>query len=119
MTDEELTSRVLALRAQGRSPKEIARALGVRPATVATLVRTIAGEKAVSAEEPALVGCWVSAGWSRGLTVDGDRGWPDGGQEDAGAAGMVGGLAARGHRYGKVSVCGYLVDVYCLAVKDG
>ena len=27
-------------------------------------------------------------------------------------------LVARKHRYGKVSVCGYLVDVDCLGVKN-
>ena len=27
-------------------------------------------------------------------------------------------LVARRHRYDKVSVCGYLVDVYCLGVKN-
>ena len=27
-------------------------------------------------------------------------------------------LVARKHRYGKVSVCGYLADVYCLGVKN-
>lgn len=34
-------------------------------------------------------------------------------------SGLVGVLVAREHRHGsRVSVCGYLVDVYCLGVKD-
>lgn len=35
-----------------------------------------------------------------------------------GADGMVAVLVARAHRYDKVSVCGYLADVYCLGVKN-
>lgn len=45
MDQEELAARVRTLRTQGRSPKEIARALGVPPATVTPLVRTIAAER--------------------------------------------------------------------------
>lgn len=123
MIDEELKQRVLALRAQGRSPKEIAQALRVRPATVATLVRTIAGAEAGAAPEPAVVGCWVSPNWREGLTVDGHPDWPDGADElaaeaDTTAAGLVSLLVARRHRYDKVAICGYLVDVYCLGVKE-
>jgi hypothetical protein len=119
MNDEELEERVQALRAQGRTPKEIAQALGVRPATVATLVRAIASRGAVAAPEPAVVGCWVSPGWRTGLTVEGHADWPGGEEEEgAGPAGLVSVLVARTHRYGKVSACGYLTDVYCLGVKD-
>jgi hypothetical protein len=45
VTDPELTERARALRGQGRSPKEIARALGVPPAAVAPLIRAIAAER--------------------------------------------------------------------------
>jgi hypothetical protein len=117
MTDEDLTSRVAALREQGRSPKQIAQALGVRPATVAALVRTIASDRPDAPRESAVAGCWVSPGWSRGLTYEGHPEWPDG-TEAAGPAGLASVLVAREHRYDKVSVCGYLVDVYCLGVKD-
>jgi hypothetical protein len=118
MTDEEMKRRVAELRGQGRSPKEIAHLLQVRPATVAALVRTIAGSEAVETPEPAVVGCWVSPGWRAGLTVEGHPDWPDGEGGDAGEAGLVAALVAREHRYDKVSVCGYLVDVYCLGVRD-
>jgi hypothetical protein len=44
-TDSEGSlERVRALRATGRTPKDIARALGLRPAQVDTLVRRIAAE---------------------------------------------------------------------------
>jgi hypothetical protein len=123
MTDEELQRRVAELRAQGRSPKQIAQALGVRPAAVAALVRTIAGREAVvGTHEPAVVGCWVSPGWRAGLGVADHPEWTDGEVpaegEDGVEAGLVAVLIAREHRYDKVMVGGWLVDVYCLGVRD-
>lgn len=109
---------VRALRRQGRSPKEIARALGVRPAVVAPLVRAIAAERDANAEEPPLAGCWVTPGWSEGLSVEGHAEWPRGSAADRGASGLVGAIVAREHRNRKVSACGYLVDVWCLGVKN-
>ncbi|MGH8906023.1 MAG: hypothetical protein ACRD0K_05825 [Egibacteraceae bacterium] len=91
MPDDELRCRVRELRAAGRSPKRIARALGVRPAAVSPLVRLIA-------QEPALVGCWVSPGWSRGLSVDGHDEWPDTDQPNDGTEGLAGVVVARRHR---------------------
>ena len=115
---EDLMSRVKALRARGRSPKEIASALGVRPAVVAALVRTLADQVADAAPEPAVVGCWVSPGWQAGLAVEGHPDWPNGDRSETGPGGLVAILVARTHHYGKVSVCGWLVDAYCLGVKD-
>lgn len=119
MTDEELRLRVLELRGQGRTPKQIAQALGARPAVVASLVRSIAGGEASNHGEPTVTGCWVSPGWRKGLTVDGHPEWPDGaGEEDESLAGLVAVLVARDHRYEKQALCGYLLDVYCMGVRD-
>jgi hypothetical protein len=118
MTNDELLTRVRKLREAGRSPKEIARILGVRPAIVAPLVRTIAQQAMAAQPEPPVVGCWVSPGWSKGLTIDGHEEWPDIRQPDGGVSGIVCVAVARRHRPQRVSVCGYLVDVYCLGVKD-
>jgi hypothetical protein len=49
VSDDELEPAVRRLRAEGYAPKEIARALGVRPAVVAPLVRMIAAERANTA----------------------------------------------------------------------
>ena len=114
----DLTSRVRALRERGRSPKEIASALRVRPAVVAALVRTLADQVADAAPEPAVVGCWVSPGWQAGLAIEARPDWPNGDDSENGPAGLVAVLVARAHHYGKVSVCGWLLDVYCLGVKD-
>jgi hypothetical protein len=119
MTDEELQRRVAELRANGRSPKEIAHALGMQPAAVAALVRKIASGSTAAAHEPAVVGCWVSPGWRTGLGVAEHPDWPDAEAAEAGdATGLVAVLVAREHRYDKVSVSGWLVDVYCRGVRD-
>lgn len=118
------------LRGEGKSPKQIARALGVPPSTVAPLVRAAAAQAQATAGLPPLVGCWVNAGWSEGIAVDPSRGWagegwagegasPEDPEDDKNSAGgLVGVLVARKQRWDKVSVCGYLVDVYCLGVKN-
>lgn len=116
-SEDSLLTRVRELRAAGRSPKQIARALGVRPATVAPLVRAVARE-AAAANPEAVVGCWVSPGWSAGLSVEGHEDWHDPAPSQTGADGLAGVLIARRGRPQRVSVCGYLVDVYCLGVKN-
>jgi hypothetical protein len=63
MDSAELLERVRAC-ASGRAPKEIARALGLRLAQAAPLVRTIATEDHAGASERKPAGCWVSPGWS-------------------------------------------------------
>jgi hypothetical protein len=118
LLDDDLLSRARELRAAGRSPKEIARTLGVRPSTVAPLMRAIARQAAADEPEPAVIGCWVSPGWSAGLTVAGHDEWPDLDAAGHAGSGLVGVVVARRHRPRRVSVCGYLVDVYCLGVKN-
>jgi hypothetical protein len=117
VTEIERLERVRELRATGSSPKEIARALGVRPAVAAQLVREVARQAVEAAPEPAVVGCWVSDGWSAGLSVAGDQDWPDRTRED-GESGLAQVAVARRHKPQRVSVCGYLVDTYCLGVKN-
>ena len=75
--DDDLCGRVRELRAAGRFPKQITRALGVRPAIVAPLVRTIAQQEAAAEPQPAVVVCWISPGWSTGLNIDGHDDWSD------------------------------------------
>jgi hypothetical protein len=118
LLDDDLLARARELRAAGRSPKEIARALGVRPSTVAPLMRAIAQQAAADEPEFAVMGCWVSPGWSAGLTVAGHEEWPDRDAVEHAGSGLVGVVVARRHRPRRLSVCGYLVDVYCLGVKN-
>lgn len=119
MSDAELFGRVRELRARGASPRDIARALGVRPAVVAPLVRQIAREEMAGKGGPPVVGCWISPGWSEGLMFEGHPEWRRGADDEVGgASGAVLVMVARRHRRRTVSICGYLVDVWCLGVKD-
>jgi len=120
MTDRELLDEVRRMRAAGAPPKAIARALGVRPAAVAPLVRRVAAEASAELpiEEAEVVGCWVSPAWSRELLVQRRDGWIDVDLGPAGPAGLALVLVARGGRHDRVSVCGYLVDTFCLGVKN-
>ncbi|TVR19781.1 MAG: hypothetical protein EA387_12740 [Nitriliruptor sp.] len=121
MQDEQLLAGVRELRAAGASTNHIARVLGVPRGRIAPLVRELGREERPRAAEPPVLGCWVSAGWSAGLTVDAARSWPDGQRSPTvPVSGLVGVLVARGPRStgGEVSACGYLVDTYCLGVKD-
>ena len=110
--------RVRELRAAGYSPKQIARTLDLRPAVAARLVRMLAAEDAAAAPEPAVVGCWVSPGWSAHLSVDGSEEWADVPMPEEGMTGLAAVVVARRHRPQRVSVCGYLVDTFCLGVKN-
>ena len=118
MASSAAKERVRELREQGRSPKQIARALGMSPAAVAPLVREVAAE---SGRKPtaALAGCWVSPDWAIGLRVPGRPAWPGlPTPAETGTSGMVTVAVAREHGGSKVSACTYLVDTYCLGVKN-
>jgi hypothetical protein len=116
VANPELIERVRELRQRGRTPKEIARALGLPPAAVAPLIRAVAAGQ--PKREAPLVGCWVNQGWAAGLTVSGHAEWPGAGATaESGKSGLVCILVAR-DAGGSVSVCGYLVDVWCLGVKN-
>jgi hypothetical protein len=119
MSTEEQLDRVAELRGRGAGPKQVARALGIRPGEAARLVREAAARARSENSDPAVVGCWISPGWSTGLGIAGENpGWPVGDQQGAGTEGLVSVLLARRHRFDRVSVAGYLVDAYCLGVKD-
>jgi len=65
-----------------------------------------------------LVGSWISRGWSAGLGVPADRADWAGDDPEAGLEGLVSVLVARRERPGRLWVCGYLVDTFCLGVKN-
>lgn len=131
MRDEELLDRVRVLRERRFTPGEIGRALGVGKAEAARLVRVVACEEesqaasavsGTSGSHPAAsqTRCWVSPGWHFGLRIDGHSHWPQGAAvpteyPDGGLA-MV--LIAEPRRRDRLSVCGYLVDTWCLGVKN-
>ena len=118
MIDEQTIQSVRELRARGFSAKEIARSLGMRPAVVADLVRKLAAERDTADPDADITGCFLSAGWSTGLSITGRPDWHDPGG-DEGTDGLVTALLARQRRHRRaVTVCVYLLDVYCLGVKN-
>jgi hypothetical protein len=117
MDNAELLSHVRRLRDQGTPPKQIARVLGLTPAAVTPLIRAVAAQRTAATEAP-LVGCWINTGWSVGLSIDPARGWTDEHPSPDGTDGLASVLVARQHRWDKISMCGYLTDVYCLGVKN-
>jgi hypothetical protein len=119
MLDDQLLDDVRALRARGMSPKAIARTLGLRPAAVAPLVRRVAQEASeVAPARGRVVGCWVSPGWSSRLIVARREGWEDTDLGPDGPAGLALVLVARADRHDRVVICGWLVDMFCLGVKN-
>jgi hypothetical protein len=128
---EELLDRVRALRAQRYTPVEIARALVVGKAEAARLVRAVASEDASRAPEAGPSDadgrgaanqprCWVSPGWRHGLRIEGHADWPDdiGAPAEAVDSGVACVLLAAPDGHSRVSVYGYLVDTWCLGVKN-
>jgi hypothetical protein len=123
MRNSDLKAQAQALRAEGRTPQQIARALGVPRAKVTALVRGTPVNRPNRSEPTAkpLVGCWITRQWSNGLTIrDRPADWID---DDvlkplAQGAGLASVTVVREHDDTDVSVCGYLVDTYCLGVKN-
>ena len=119
MTDRELLADVRRLRSAGATPKAIARTLGLAPAVVAPLVRRVAAETPKTPpEQGKLVGCWISPAWSRDLIITPREGWDDVDLGPDGPAGVALVLVARRGRDNEVVACGYLVDTFCLGVKN-
>jgi hypothetical protein len=115
MEDDDLITHVRSLRVRGATPKAIAKTLGITRAEADALVRRVARE---SATEAALVGCWVNAGWSQGLSWSGHPDWCDDDDDGDALPGLVSVLVIREHRYERLTACAYLVDAHCLGVKN-
>lgn len=118
MTEMQQSDRVRELRAQGLAPKQIARTLGVRPVEVIAVLRQSVTDSSRAGENASVVRCWVNSGWANEVRVRGHEEWPGLDDDIESPGGLVCVLVARRHRYDKVSVCGYLIDVHCLGVKN-
>ena len=118
MSDEILLQQVRQLRAKGASPKEIARALRVRPAKIAPLVRLIAAQNAETQRRPDITECWISPGWHEGLTFAPHPDWPINPSAPESAGGLVTVMVARPEQRSRSRVCVYLVDTFFLGVKN-
>jgi len=131
MEHHELIEAVRGLRQRRYSPAEIARALGLSKAEAARLVRMVACERdsastaaAGSAASDRATGSqilsWVSPGWRYGLRIEGHRDWPDDScaPAEASDSGVALVLVAAPDGHNRLSVCAYLIDTWCLGVKN-
>ena len=118
MPTQQLLDRVRELRDAGRTPKEIARALKMPPSAVAPLIRSVAAAEGRTRED-ALIGCWISPGWSSSVQAPERPDWPGSApSERTGHSGLVTVLVARDRGGSTAGVCFYLVDTWCLGLKD-
>lgn len=114
---QQLVERARALREEGLPPKSIARALDVKIADVIELFN--GATASAGADEPQ---CWVNAGWSSHLGLEQVPQWksydhsaPDA-EHGGGLVAVL--IAEHGSASGKAQVAGFLVDVWCLGVKN-
>jgi hypothetical protein len=114
MPTQQLLDRVRELREAGRTPKEIARALKMPPSAVAPLIRSVAAAEGRTGED-ALIGCWISPGWSSSVQAPERPDWPGSApSERTGHSGLVTVLIARDRGGSTAGVCFYLADTWCL-----
>lgn len=118
MTDDELLQEVRRRRAKGASPKDIARALRVPPAKIAPLVRLIAAQDAEAQPRSDAAECWISPGWHGGLTFAPHPDWPIDPNPTDSAGGLATVMVVRPEQRSRSRVCVYLVDTFCLGVKN-
>jgi hypothetical protein len=128
MEREDLVEQVRELRDRRYTPREIARALGISTAEASRLVRaeairrrSSAGGDGADGDADSGLRCFVSPGWHHGLAIDDHEDWLAAVAE-AKAPPAIGGVASvlvaspQGHN--RLSMCGYLVDTWCLGVKN-
>ncbi len=111
----DLESEILALRSKRLTPKQIARKLGLKVSSVNSVIKASAEQTAITRAETGelapVAQCLVNTNCALRLltaqTLD---------EHDVGGLGMV--LVARTTGYKRFVVCTYMVDYWCLGLKD-
>ena len=122
--DQRLLEQVRALRARRYTPAEIARSLAISKGEAARLVRTVAIESGTGTADAAAAcdetRCWINPGWCHGLLIEGHDDWPGDADapSEAGDSGVALVVVARPNGYDRLTTCSYLVDTWCLGVKN-
>ena len=123
MDDQQLLEQVRALRAQRYTPAEIARSLAIGKGEAARLVRVVAESGTATADADQACDktrCWINPGWRHGLQIAGHDDWPDdaGAPAQAGDSGVALVLVAQPDGHGRLAMCSFLADTWCLGVKN-
>lgn len=119
MTPEQ-AQEIARLRALNVSPKLIARQLGLRPSDVSAQIRVQAQQLSLDREATGALApieaCWVNTtAYSCLLKPDVNLSKEERGELDGGLAVV---LVARKAKYNQYTICTYLVDYWCLGIKD-
>ncbi|ELS02905.1 hypothetical protein Xen7305DRAFT_00026230 [Xenococcus sp. PCC 7305] len=111
----ESESEILALRTKGLTSKQIARKLGLKASQVNSVIKQnaeqIAIAKGKSGELAPIAECLVNAGCAGRLLNNQELD-----EQGIGGLGMV--LVARKTGYKRFVICSYLIDYWCLGLKD-
>jgi hypothetical protein len=124
MSTEHSLDRVRELRAQHYTPSEIARALGTSKSEATQLIRAVAAQTVAESIDAGAAGnltqCWVNPGWSHGLRIDGHDHWPDdpAALPEASDGGVAVVMLATPVGHDRLETCTFLVDTWCLGVKN-
>jgi hypothetical protein len=123
MDDQQLLEQVRALRARRYTPAEVARSLAISKGEAARLVRIVAESATATADADRAGGetrCWINPGWGHGLQIAGHDDWPGdaGAPSPAGDSGVALVLVAQPDGHGRLTMCSFLVDTWCLGVKN-
>lgn len=126
----EQQQEISSLRALNLTPKQIARQLGLKPALVNTILKQqaqqVAKERLAAGELEPVAECWVNADCACSLlppqSTESSPRRLEGSSLLSDADELFTGLAlvavTRQPAYNRFSVCTYLVDPWCLGVKD-
>jgi hypothetical protein len=122
--DPRLLEQVRALRARRYTPAEIARSLAISKGEAARLVRVVAIESgartADAGEARDDTRCWINPGWRYRLRIEGHDDWPGdtSAPSQPGDSGVALVVVAEPHGYERLTMCSFLVDTWCLGVKN-
>ncbi len=114
MTDE-FESEIMALRSKRLTPKQIARKLGLKVGQVSKVIKASAQEtaraRAETGELAPVAQCLVNITCAKRLLGNQEQE-----QQEGSGLGIV--LVARTTGYKRYVVCTYLIDYWCLGLKD-
>jgi hypothetical protein len=119
----EQPQEILTLRTQGLTPKEIARKLGLRPAEVTAIIRAdgeqTTQDRLARGELPPIYECLMTGEFPQErFLAEGEHLPAKLKEERRASSGLAIVVVTRKERPGKLLLYSYLVDYYCLGVKD-